>query len=84
VHIYPFLEHVNMVRAWSALRVMSEDGYPVYERSLACPGAAVVTCHSGVTLAAAHALELAPWLISDDRLPAVKAFTLSRFAHAKN
>lgn len=78
VHIYPFLEHVRTVRAWSALRVMSPDGYPVYERSAAHPGASVVTCHSGVTLAAAHALELAPWIAGDRELPLVRAFSSER------
>ena len=63
VAIYPFLERVRMVRSWAALRVMSEDGYPIYDRSVVFPGAAVASCHSGVTLAAAHALELAPWLL---------------------
>lgn len=70
VAIYPFLERVRMVRSWAALRVMSEDGYPIYDRSVVFPGAAVASCHSGVTLAAAHALELAPWLLRSD--PAVE------------
>ena len=43
-----------MVRSWAALRVMSEYGYPIYDRSVVFPGAAVASCHSGVTLAAAH------------------------------
>lgn len=62
VAIYPFLRDVRMMRAWSALRVMSPDGLPIYQCSTAYPGASVVTCHSGVTLAAAHALKLAPAL----------------------
>lgn len=82
VHIYPFLEHVNLIRAWSALRVMSTDGYPVYERSEQCPGASLVTCHSGVTLAGAHAMALAPWLVGDVPLDAVDVFSAKRFNHA--
>ena len=42
---------------------MSPDGFPIYEESSEFPGAFVVTCHSGVTLAAAHALKLAPQLL---------------------
>jgi glycine/D-amino acid oxidase-like deaminating enzyme len=51
-----------MVRAWGALRVMTGDGYPIYAESPSCPYAFVVTCHSGVTLAAAHAGPLAGWI----------------------
>ncbi len=36
--------------------------FPFIEQSETCPGAFVATCHSGVTLAAAHALELAPMI----------------------
>ena len=39
-----------------ALRVMSPDGLPIYEQSPTAPGAFLITCHSGVTLAAVHAL----------------------------
>ncbi|MFC6643573.1 NAD(P)/FAD-dependent oxidoreductase [Sulfitobacter profundi] len=51
VTVFPALADVRVVRAWGALRVMSPDGYPVYAKSAAHPGAFLVTCHSGVTLA---------------------------------
>lgn len=57
---FPALREVRINRTWAALRVMSPDGFPIYEQSRAQPGAFLATCHSGVTLAAAHALELAP------------------------
>ncbi|MEP6702693.1 MAG: FAD-dependent oxidoreductase, partial [Betaproteobacteria bacterium] len=60
VRMFPALLTVRVTRAWGALRVLSPDGFPIYEQSTIAPGAFVVTCHSGVTLAAAHALELAP------------------------
>jgi glycine/D-amino acid oxidase-like deaminating enzyme len=60
VQAFPSLRHVRVVRAWSALRVMSPDGFPIYAESRECPGAWVVACHSGVTLSAAHACVLAP------------------------
>lgn len=65
VRYFPLLERVRMVRAWGALRVMSPDGHPIYDRSRDCPGASVVNCHSGVTLAAAHALVLPGWLTGE-------------------
>ena len=34
---------------------MSPDGLPIYDQSREFPGAFVASCHSGVTLAAAHA-----------------------------
>ena len=57
------------MRTWSALRVMSPDGFPIYDQSQSFPGAFVATCHSGVTLAANHVLALAP-LIREGALPA--------------
>jgi len=59
---FPFLAGVRMVRTWAALRVMSPDGFPIYQQSERCPGAFVATCHSGVTLAAAHALRYAKFV----------------------
>jgi len=61
--LIPALARARIVRTWAALRVMSPDGFPIYAESESCPGAHVVTCHSGVTLAAAHALDLAPSLL---------------------
>ena len=60
--MFPFLRDVRVVRHWAALRVMSPDGLPVYEQSERCPGAFVATCHSGVTLAAAHGLRYAEYV----------------------
>jgi glycine/D-amino acid oxidase-like deaminating enzyme len=55
VRLFPFLREARVNRTWTALRVMSPDGYPVYDRSATHPGVYLATCHSGVTLAAAHA-----------------------------
>jgi glycine/D-amino acid oxidase-like deaminating enzyme len=77
---FPLLRDANVVRTWSALRVMSPDGFPIYEQSATHPGAFVATCHSGVTLAAAHALTLAPD-IQDGALPAALACFDTRRLH---
>lgn len=68
VRMFPMLANLNVVRTWSALRVMTQDGFPIYQQSDIAPGAFLVTCHSGVTLAANHALTLAP-AIAAGRLP---------------
>src|SRR5207253_9843383 len=51
--MFPKLGALKVVRTWAALRVMTRDGFPIYDQSTECPGAFVATCHSGVTLAAA-------------------------------
>ena len=43
----PALKHQQIIRSWGALRVMSPDGYPVYDQSTTHPGAYAVTCHRG-------------------------------------
>jgi glycine/D-amino acid oxidase-like deaminating enzyme len=68
VRMLPLLGRLNVVRCWAALRVMPKDGYPIYDQSERCPGAFVAACHSGVTLAAGHALVL-PALLDEGRLP---------------
>lgn len=79
--MFPKLAGLNVVRTWTAIRVMTGDGFPIYEQSEIFPGAFVACCHSGVTLAANHALTLAP-MIARGRLDpnALGAFTARRFA----
>jgi glycine/D-amino acid oxidase-like deaminating enzyme len=80
VRMFPLIGSLNVVRTWAALRVMTQDGFPIYDQSESCPGAFLATCHSGVTLAANHALVLAP-LIAAGKLPAEEfgAFSARRF-----
>jgi hydrogen cyanide synthase HcnC len=79
MRMFPMLAGLSVVRTWSALRVMSKDGFPIYDQSTTHPGAFLATCHSGVTLAANHAFEMAPQIaagrIADDLLP----FSARRF-----
>ncbi len=78
--LFPVLAQARIVRSWAALRVMSPDGLPIYERSATHPGAWLATCHSGVTLAAAHARLLAAAIAADTWPAALAPFTASRFA----
>ena len=64
----PGLSEVKLVRQWAGLRIMTPDSYPVYAESQTHPGAFVALCHSGVTLASAHATLLAG-AIAAGRLP---------------
>ena len=79
VRTFPFLRDVNVVRTWAALRVMSPDGLPIYEQSSACPGAWLATCHSGVTLAAAHAERYAQHVLDGTLPPELARFSSTRF-----
>lgn len=82
VRMFPLLEQVRLVRAWGALRVMTPDGTPIYQQSEQYPGAYLATCHSGVTLAAAHAGPLADWIASGQihNELALEAFHAQRFS----
>ena len=79
VRMFPLLAQLNVVRTWSALRVMSPDGFPIYEQSTSHPGAFLATCHSGVTLAANHALTLAPAIARGGLPGEASSFTSQRF-----
>jgi glycine/D-amino acid oxidase-like deaminating enzyme len=76
---FPLLEGVNVVRTWGALRVMSPDGFPIYQASRECPGAFVVTCHSGITLAPQHAGPLAHWIHGGPEPAPIRHFKAERF-----
>ena len=79
IRMFPLLANLNIVRTWAALRVMTKDGFPVYDESPTFPGAFSAACHSGVTLAAGHALHLAP-SIAAGRLPeSFEPFSARRF-----
>lgn len=79
VRMFPKLERARLLRSWAALRIMTPDGYPIYQASTDMPGAFFVTCHSGITLAAAHALCLPDWLLATDQSPNLDAFGECRF-----
>ncbi len=79
VKMFPALAKLRLIRAWGALRVMTDDGYPIYQESSSCPGAFAVTCHSGVTLAANHAGPLAEWIIGESIPNNLDVFSGDRF-----
>jgi len=76
---FPWLRDLQIVRAWAALRVMPPDGLPIYDQSERFPGAFTANCHSGVTLAGAHANLFAPMVASGALDPALDPFSTRRF-----
>ncbi|MPV85186.1 NAD(P)/FAD-dependent oxidoreductase [Ostreibacterium oceani] len=82
VATYPRLGQVNMIRNWGALRIMTKDGLPVYAESPSHSGCYLVTCHSGITLAAAHSKAIPLWLEGLDNAPNLEKFNEQRFSRA--
>jgi glycine/D-amino acid oxidase-like deaminating enzyme len=76
---FPWLAELQIVRAWAALRVMPLDGLPIYDESERFPGAFTANCHSGVTLAAAHAMVFAPMVATGALDPMLAPFSARRF-----
>jgi glycine/D-amino acid oxidase-like deaminating enzyme len=79
IRCFPMLANVNVVRTWGALRVMSPDGFPIYQASVECPGAFLVTCHSGITLAPMHAGALVDWMRGGTEPADIRGFKAERF-----
>jgi hydrogen cyanide synthase HcnC len=79
VKSFPWLAELQVVRAWAALRVMPPDGTPIYDESQKFPGAFTANCHSGVTLAGAHANAFAPMVAAGALAPEMLPFSAKRF-----
>lgn len=79
INIFPALGDLRVVRQWAGLRVLSPDGFPIYDQSRTHRGIHVVVCHSGVTLAAVHAGPFANWLVQGGGGPHYVAFRGDRF-----
>ena len=47
VRMFPLLANVNVVRTWGAIRVMTQDGFPIYDESESHPGAFTVVLPFG-------------------------------------
>lgn len=76
---FPQLSALRVVRTWAGLRTQSPDSYPIYAASSDCPGAYAVTCHSGITLTAAHARLIPQWILAGRMPDALSAFGPERF-----
>ena len=76
---FPCLSDLSVVRSWGALRPLTTDGFPVYEESKKCPGAFVLTSHSGVSLASSHAEHIPRWIVSGEKPNGIGSFDSRRF-----
>ncbi len=79
VQIFPELSRLQLLRCWGALRILTPDTKPFYVESDTCPGAFVVTSHSGVTLAPLHANILSKWILEGVTPEGFEQFHPKRF-----
>jgi glycine/D-amino acid oxidase-like deaminating enzyme len=77
--LFPHLARARIVRAWGALRILTPDGLPIYDQSREYPGAFSASAHSGVTLAAAHALDFARFVVQGELPPSLGVLSEGRF-----
>lgn len=78
-NIFPHLDKSRIIRAWGALRILTPDGLPIYDQSTNYPGAFTASCHSGVTLAAAHALDFASFVVEGELPSSLEKLSERRF-----
>jgi len=79
VNAFPILSKLRLVRGWSALRVLSPDGLPIYQQSEDCPGAYAITSHSGISLAPMHQSHIVDWIIDGIEPKDFQTFSARRF-----
>jgi hydrogen cyanide synthase HcnC len=79
MRMFPIIGELNVVRIWAAFRIITPDGFPIYQESLSCPGAFAMACHSGVTLAANHAYTIAGHIARGAFPAALSPFSSERF-----
>ncbi|MGP8307831.1 NAD(P)/FAD-dependent oxidoreductase [Vibrio sp. YIC-376] len=79
IAVYPFLAQTKLVRSWGAIRIISPDGLPIYQQSKTNSGAYLISCHSGITLAAVHSYLLPHWLEQTADAPNLELFSEDRF-----
>ncbi|MDR3672025.1 MAG: FAD-dependent oxidoreductase [Holophaga sp.] len=77
--VFPALAALNVIRTWAGFRVLPIDGNPIYDQSSSAPGAFIATGHSGITLAAGIALDLAPQFLAGQLGAEFNPFSARRF-----
>lgn len=77
--VFPALAKLKIIRTWAALRVLTPDKMPVYERSEFSPEVFSIALHSGVTLASLHATQLPAWILEGRPPEEFQDFRARRF-----
>ncbi len=79
IAIFPLLGDLKWVRSWSAVRVITPDGSPLYDTIPGHDNIFVMAGHSAVTLAPMNASYIAPWIINGTKFKEIQGFGLGRF-----
>lgn len=79
MRVWPELAGKRVIRAWTGLRVMPNDSMAIYSRLPGHANAYLINTHSAVTMAAAHARLLPPFLLGGDLPETARGMTLQRF-----
>lgn len=81
VKIFPHLKHARIVRSWGSLRILTEDGLPIYHHleDKGLPNIYLLGSHSCITLASLHASILPGWILGGERPKEIEGFNLERF-----
>ncbi len=79
IRIFPSLAHARVVRSWASLRILTEDGLPIYDEIKGYPGCYILATHSCVTLASLHWSLLPPWILGKERPAPIEDFKMERF-----
>lgn len=84
LNVWPDLGQLRVIRMWSSLRVMPDDGQAIYDTVADDANCFILNTHSGVTLAPAHTELLAPWIAGKVAKPQeIESFTMQRFSVCK-
>ncbi len=79
IKLFPELAKINWVRGWGAIRVMTPDGGPIYDRLSEHKNIYVLAGHSAVTLAPLKTKHIASWILEKDEIPQISQFSNGRF-----
>lgn len=79
MRVWPDISKLRVIRCWSALRIMPNDGYPIYDKVPNHSNVFIFNAHSAVTLAAAHVNLLADFVERGTPGKEIEGFSLKRF-----
>jgi len=79
IKLFPELAKLNWVRAWGAIRVMTPDGSPIYQRLSGHKNIYAITGHSAITLAPVKEKQIAAWILEKEEASQISHFSNGRF-----
>ena len=79
IRLFPELAKLNWIRGWGAIRVMTPDGSPIYERLPDYKNIYVIAGHSAITLAPVIEKQIADWILEKEEASQISHFSNGRF-----